>query len=76
VRFAAITLCIASQHVFTVVIFVYFVMTQSGNFWIHSRMGSIMLPTVCSAEVAFSSVLAAYGNQIKLTVTHNMDLAD
>jgi hypothetical protein len=33
VSFAAITLCVASQRVFTVV--VYFVMTQSGNFWIH-----------------------------------------
>jgi hypothetical protein len=33
VSFAAITLCIASQPVF-VVISVYFVMNQSGNFWI------------------------------------------
>jgi hypothetical protein len=33
--FAAITLCVASQRVFTVV---YFVMTQSGNFWIHPRI--------------------------------------
>jgi hypothetical protein len=34
VSFAAITLCVASQRVFIVV--VYFVMTQYGNFWIHS----------------------------------------
>jgi hypothetical protein len=34
VSFAAITLCVASQRVFTVV---YFVMTESGNFWIHPR---------------------------------------
>jgi hypothetical protein len=27
------TLCVASQQVFILV--VYFVMTQSGNFWIH-----------------------------------------
>jgi hypothetical protein len=33
VSFAAITLCVVSQRVFIVV--VYFVMTQSGNFWIH-----------------------------------------
>jgi hypothetical protein len=33
--FAAITLCVASQRVFIVV---YFVMTQSGNFWIHPRI--------------------------------------
>jgi hypothetical protein len=35
VSFAAITICVASQWVFIVVIVVYFVMTQSGNFWIH-----------------------------------------
>jgi hypothetical protein len=35
VSFAAITLCVGSQRVFIVVI--YFVMTQSGNFWIHSH---------------------------------------
>jgi hypothetical protein len=37
VSFAAITLCVASQRVFVFVI-VYFVMTQSGNFWIHHRI--------------------------------------
>jgi len=31
---AAISLCVASQRVFIVAV-VYFVMTQSGNFWIH-----------------------------------------
>jgi hypothetical protein len=36
VSFAAITLCIASQRAFVVV--VYFVMAQSGNFRIHSRI--------------------------------------
>jgi hypothetical protein len=34
VSFAAITLFVASQRVFIVV---YFVMTQSGNFWVHPR---------------------------------------
>jgi hypothetical protein len=34
--FAAITLCVASQRVF-IVVSVYFVMTQSGNFWILPR---------------------------------------
>jgi hypothetical protein len=34
VSFTAITLCFASQRVFIVDV-VYFVMTQSGNFWIH-----------------------------------------
>jgi hypothetical protein len=32
VSFAAITLCVASQQVFVVVVVVYFFMTQSGNF--------------------------------------------
>jgi hypothetical protein len=35
VSFAAITLCVASQRVFVVI---YFVMTQSGNFWIYPRI--------------------------------------
>jgi hypothetical protein len=37
VSFAAIILCVASQQVF-VVVSIYFVMTQSGNFWIHPRI--------------------------------------
>jgi hypothetical protein len=41
--FAAITICFASQRVFivvvvvVVVVVVYFVMIQSGNFWIYRR---------------------------------------
>jgi hypothetical protein len=35
VSFAAITLCVDSERVFIAV--VYFVMTESGNFWIHPR---------------------------------------
>jgi hypothetical protein len=35
VSFAAITFCVASQRAFIVI---YFVMTQSGNFWIHPRI--------------------------------------
>jgi hypothetical protein len=37
VSFAAITLCVASQRVF-IVVRAYFVVTQSGNFWIQPRM--------------------------------------
>jgi len=33
VSFAAVTLCVASQRVSVIV--VYFVITQSGNFWMH-----------------------------------------
>jgi hypothetical protein len=36
VSFAAVTLCVASQRVF-IVVSIYFVMTQSGSFWIHPR---------------------------------------
>jgi hypothetical protein len=36
VSFAAVTLFVASQRVFIVV--VYFVLTQSGNFWIYPRI--------------------------------------
>jgi hypothetical protein len=38
VSFAAITLRVASQRVLIIIIIVYFVMTQSGNFWIYSRI--------------------------------------
>jgi hypothetical protein len=38
-EFAAINLCVASQRVFIVtVVAVISLSTQSGNFWIHSRM--------------------------------------
>jgi hypothetical protein len=43
VSFAAITLCVASQRVFVVV---YFVMTQTGNFWILPRMSTTELGTI------------------------------
>jgi hypothetical protein len=44
VSFAAITLLVASLRVFIVVVdVVYFVMTQSGNFWIHPRIPFIHL---------------------------------
>jgi hypothetical protein len=39
VSFATITLRVASQRVFIDLV-VYFVMTQSGNFWIHPRIGA------------------------------------
>jgi len=41
VSFAAITLCVASQRVF-IFVRVYFVMTQSGNFWIHRRISPVI----------------------------------
>jgi hypothetical protein len=39
VSFAAITLCVTSQRMFIVFV-AYFVMTQSGNFWIHPSISS------------------------------------
>jgi hypothetical protein len=44
VSFAAITLCIASQRVFIVVISLS---TQSGNFWIHRCMRPNSVPSPC-----------------------------
>jgi hypothetical protein len=35
--FVAITLCVASERMF-IFVSVYFIMTQSGNFWIHPHM--------------------------------------
>jgi len=37
VSFTVVTLCVASQRVF-IGVSLYFVMTQSENFWIHSRI--------------------------------------
>jgi hypothetical protein len=58
VSFAAITLCVASRRVFIVV--VYFDMTQSGNFWIHSRKLSgervvsfILNPTLPETQIEY-----------------------
>jgi hypothetical protein len=42
VSFAAITLCVSSQRVFIIIV-VYFVMTQSGNFWILPRTTELLL---------------------------------
>jgi hypothetical protein len=42
VSFATITLCVVSQRVF-IVVSVYFIMTQSGNFWINPCISSILL---------------------------------
>jgi len=40
VSFAAITICVAFQRVF-IVVSLYFVMTQSGNLWIHLRIHAV-----------------------------------
>jgi hypothetical protein len=56
VSFAAITLCIASQRVFIV----YFVMTQSGNFWIHSRNFDLN-GTTCMSTPKTKAVLICMG---------------
>jgi hypothetical protein len=41
VSFVAVTLCVASQRVLIIIIIIIiidFVMTQSGNFWLHPLM--------------------------------------
>jgi hypothetical protein len=58
VSFAAITLCVASQRVFIVI--VYFVMTPSGDFWIHTRIVCVCVCVCVSigdADPVFSIVL-------------------
>jgi hypothetical protein len=47
VSFAAITLCVASQRVFFIVV-VYLVMTQSGNFWIYTCTRDLETPKLYS----------------------------
>jgi hypothetical protein len=56
------TLCIASQRVFIVV--VYFVMTQYGNFWIHRRISLVtrtrekrekVVPVICNEHHAMKA---------------------
>jgi len=49
--FTTITLCGASQRVF-VVVSVYFVMTQSGNFWIHPCTCSLWRFALCNALIS------------------------
>jgi hypothetical protein len=53
VSFDAVTLCVASQRVF-IVVSIYFIMTQSGNFWIHPRT-TFMLTSTLKMEVVDSS---------------------
>jgi hypothetical protein len=67
VRFAAITLCVASQRVFVVVVVVvvvYFVMTQSGNFWIYSR--SVIN---VASKFVFPNVLGHFLRQVTCCIT-------
>jgi hypothetical protein len=51
VSFVAITLYVASQRVF-IVVRVYFIMTQSGNFWICPRIPVISKGTECRACIS------------------------
>jgi hypothetical protein len=54
VSFAAITLCVTSQRVF-IVVSVYFVMTQSGNFWIHHRSSAKWLSKRWEGIILFAT---------------------
>jgi hypothetical protein len=59
VSFAAITLCVASQRVFIIVV-AYSVMTQSGNFWIHPRMYSHLYNLTAAAATVKISEYSGY----------------
>jgi hypothetical protein len=54
VSFAAITLCVVSQRVFVFV--VNFVITQSGNFWIYSRVTTYISGPFSSCRSTHSEV--------------------
>jgi hypothetical protein len=45
VSFAAITICVASQQCLLLLLFIS-LSTQSGNFWIHSRMCTTVMNTL------------------------------
>jgi hypothetical protein len=55
VSFPVITLSVASERVF-IVVSVYFVMTQSGNFWLHLRI--VITLVTCHMLVDRTSTLA------------------
>jgi hypothetical protein len=69
VSFIAITLCVASQRVF-IVVSVYFVMTQSGNFWIHSRIRRE------SRNGAVRGSIAVRNSDLSLFNNNRIDFAD
>jgi hypothetical protein len=62
VSFAAIILCVASQRVFASV--VYFVMTQSGNFWIHPRRKLMPRPSAVINTVELRKQLTQYSKYL------------
>jgi hypothetical protein len=56
VSFAAVTLRVASQRVFIIVV-AYFVMTQSGNVWIYHRITIFFLLSSSTRNVLSSYAL-------------------
>jgi hypothetical protein len=69
----AITLCVASQRVF-IVVAVYFVMTQSGNFWIHPRkiVKNAVVHCVLRCWVAFCVILDVDPSQLFLSAFYRI----
>jgi hypothetical protein len=67
VSFAAITLCVASQRLIPKVS-IYFVTTQSGNFWIHPHISVPLIYVTCSVHLTFLQVImrTIFGKEHKL----------
>jgi hypothetical protein len=61
VSFAAISLCVASQSVIIIIIIIIiiidFIMTQSGNFWIHSPTFRLLKDFTGSCNVSIFGIL-------------------
>jgi type III secretory pathway component EscU len=75
VSFAAITLCAASRRVFIVVV-IYFVMTQSGSFWIDPRItyNNHQVNTVIGMKNVYSiskCILCHFTNLLALTFIYS-----
>jgi hypothetical protein len=61
VSFAAITLCVASQRVL-IVASVYFVVTQSGNFWIHLHKLKVRITSVVKSSYPVDKTCKPYSH--------------
>jgi hypothetical protein len=67
VSFAAITLCVASHLVF-IVVGLYFVMTQSGNFWIRPRTSQ----TVDTVEHNYGVMIQAPAQNFYVSIINDV----
>jgi hypothetical protein len=70
VSFAAITLCVASQRVFIVVVVVYIIMTKSGNFLTHPRIARLgkksNVHKILIGKIKWKRQFGRWGSYIKM----------